>query len=316
MRLAGAYLSIVLIWSTTPLALKWSTEVGFMLALLLRLAVALFFAAPLLAVMRGRLPWDGRARMLYLAGGVTTFSMLMLSNWSAQFIPSGWLSVAFGLTPIITSVMATAFLDEPAATRGGLVSLMLSLLGLGVIFGRGAPPGSEMGHGIATLLVAVFCYSGSLIWIKRINAEVDAISSMAGTTAVALLLALMSWLALGAKLPASFAPRAIGAIAYLGMVASVLGFSLFYLLLRHMDTTRIALISLITPVTALLIGHFLNGEPLNHAIWTGTALVLAGLIWFQFGSRIAGGVTHRTGRPSPGAAASETTGPQAALPIE
>ena len=316
MRLAGAYVGIVLIWSTTPLAIKWSTEVGFLLGLLLRLGVALLVAAPLLAVMRGRLPLHFRARTLYVTGGVTTFVMLLLSNWSAQFIPSGWLPVVFGLTPIITSVMASAFLDEPVATRGGLISLTLSLLGLCVIFGRGAPAGSDVGYGITALLFAVLFYSASLILIKRINAEVDAISSMTGSIRVALLLALMSWLALGAKLPASFAPRAVGAIAYLGIVASVLGFSLFYLLLRHMDTTRIALISLITPVTVLLIGHFLNGEPLNGAIWTGTALVLAGLIWFQFGSTIAAGLSHKAGRPAPAADTPETARSGEVLPIE
>ena len=316
MRLAAAYIGIVLIWSTTPLAIKWSTEVGFLLGLLLRLGVALLVATPLLAVTRRRLPLHAHARALYLTGGITTFVMLVLSNWSAQFIPSGWLSVIFGLTPIMTSVMASTLFKEPGATRGGLISLTLSLLGLYVIFGGGAATGSNIGYGITAVLFAVLFHSASLILIKRINAEVDAISSMAGSISVALLLALASWLILGAQLPSSFAPRAVAAIAYLGIVASVLGFSLFYLLLRHMDPTRIALTSLITPILALLIGHFLNGEPLNGAIWIGTALVLAGLIWFQFGSTIAAGLRHGSGHPARSAAMPETVRSGGALPVE
>lgn len=287
MKLTSAYAGIVAIWSTTPLALKWSTEAGFLLGLALRLAVAMLFALPLVALLRGGLPMHSRARHLYLAGGVTTFLMLALSNWSAQYVPSGWLSVVFGLTPIVTTLMATAWLDEAETTRTGLGSLILSLLGLGLIFGRGAEPGPETVLGILALLVSVFCYSGSLIWIKLIDARVDSISSMAGTTVVALVLSLLCWAADGAEWPVTFTDRTMGSIVYLGLVASVIGYSLFYLLMRHLDTTRVALINLITPVTALLVGHFLNSEPLNGAIWTGTALVLAGLIWFQFGGRIA-----------------------------
>lgn len=64
-----------------------------------------------------------------------------------------------------------------------------------------------------------------------------------------------------------------------------------------MDTTRIALISLITPSSSLPVGHHLNGAPLNPAIWTGTARVLAGLFWFRFGSRI-GAVFARSFAPA------------------
>ena len=287
MRLTSAYAGIVAIWSTTPLALKWSTEAGFLLGLLLRMIVAVMVAVPLVVLLRRGLPLHDRARQLYLVGGGTMFIMLALSNWSAQFVPSGWLSVVFGLTPIVTSLMASTWLDEPEVTRSGLVSLALSLLGLGLIFGRGVEPGAQILFGIGALLVAVLCYAGSLVWIKRIDARVDSIASMAGTMVVALALALVCWAADGAEWPTVFSSRAIGSILYLGSVASVIGWTLFYLLLRHLDTTRIALINLITPVAALLIGHFLNSEPLNSAIWAGTALVLSGLIWFQFGSRIA-----------------------------
>jgi hypothetical protein len=65
------------------------------------------------------------------------------------------------------------------------------------------------------------------------------------------------------------------------------GYTLFYYLLRHYDTTRIAVISLITPTSSLLVGHVFNAEPLTAAIWTGTALVTLGLVWFEYGTVIA-----------------------------
>ena len=64
-------------------------------------------------------------------------------------------------------------------------------------------------------------------------------------------------------LPHAIPARAAVSIVYLGIIGSVLGFALYYYVLRHVEATRVALITLITPVIALLLGHGLNGEPLQ-----------------------------------------------------
>jgi drug/metabolite transporter (DMT)-like permease len=52
---------------------------------------------------------------------------------------------------------------------------------------------------------------------------------------------------------------------------------LYYYMIKHMDTGRIALITLITPVLALLLGHGLNNEAVLPQVWSGTGLILLGL---------------------------------------
>jgi drug/metabolite transporter (DMT)-like permease len=78
-------------------------------------------------------------------------------------------------------------------------------------------------------------------------------------------------------------PRALLAIVYLGMIGSVLGFALYYYVLRHVEATRVALITLITPVLALLLGNLLNGEVLQFETVLGTAAILGGLLLFEYG---------------------------------
>jgi len=72
-------------------------------------------------------------------------------------------------------------------------------------------------------------------------------------------------------------PRAAGAIVYLGVFGSVIGFALYYYVIKHLETSKVALITLITPVIALLLGHWLNGEIIGLRLWIGTALILLGL---------------------------------------
>ena len=53
MSIPAAYLGIVLIWSTTPLAIQWSTQgTGFAFAVLARMLIGVIVAALLLAATR------------------------------------------------------------------------------------------------------------------------------------------------------------------------------------------------------------------------------------------------------------------------
>jgi drug/metabolite transporter (DMT)-like permease len=54
------------------------------------------------------------------------------------------------------------------------------------------------------------------------------------------------------------------------------------------EATRVALITLITPVIALLLGHILNGEPLQAEVWVGTTAILSGLLLFEYGQCMNG----------------------------
>lgn len=88
----------------------------------------------------------------------------------------------------------------------------------------------------------------------------------------------------GGTVPAEFSDRAFAAIVYLGIVGSVLGFALYYYLIKHMEAGRIALITLVTPVLALLLGSYLNGEVVLPQVWAGTASILFGLALHRWGS--------------------------------
>ena len=81
----------------------------------------------------------------------------------------------------------------------------------------------------------------------------------------------------------------------LGVVGSVIGFTLFFYLLKHVTANTTALITLITPVLALLLGAAINHEPVSMRIWAGTALVLSGLALHQWGGLIARVIPIRVG---------------------
>ena len=276
MSIPAAYLGVILIWATTPLAIKWSGQgTDFSFAVTARMAIGLAVAAFVLAAWRIRLPLHRRARASYAAAGIGMFGAMTLTYWGAQYIHSGLISVLFGLTPLITGLLALLWLGEETLTRAKLAGMLLGLAGLAVIFGDSHEMGGAHAlAGVLALLGAVTLYSGSLVWIKRIGDDSPPLATTVGALAVALpLFALVWWWSADARVPAAVPPRAGAAIVYLGVFGSVVGFALYYYVIKHMETGKVALITLVTPVLALLLGSALNGEHVGVRVWLGTLLI-------------------------------------------
>jgi len=284
MSVPAAYLGVILIWSTTPLAIQWSTQgTGFAFAVFARMAIGVALAALLIALWRVGFPLHRRARRSYLAGGLGLFGAMTLTYWGARHVHSGLISVLFGLSPLVTGVLAALWLGERALTPLRLAGMTLGVTGLATIFAQGSSAGdAQAGLGLSALLLAVLIYSASLVWLKRIGDDSPPLATTAGTLAVSVpLFGLVWWVAEG-SVPAELPPRAGAAIVYLGVFGSVFGFALYYYVIRHLEAGRVALITLVTPVLALLLGHALNGEEITARTWVGSGLITGGLVLHQW----------------------------------
>jgi len=283
MSVPAAYLSIILIWSTTPLAIQWSvTGDGFLFPVMARMAIGLAICLLLLGILRLRMPWHRDARMTYLAAGLGIFGTMICVYWGARYISSGLVALLFGLTPIFTSIAAAFWLDERSFSPSKVIGTILGLLGLAAIFGSGLELGEHTMAGILVVLVAVVLQSLSLVWVKRIGATVPSMAVTSGAMMIVAPLFLLSWALFDGTLPLSVAPRAGWSIIYLGVFGAVLGFNFYFYVIKRMEAGQIALITLITPVSALLLGQFLNGEKILAGVWLGTACVMCGLISHQW----------------------------------
>ncbi len=287
MRITLAYISVVLLWATTPLAIKWSGEgPGFLFAVTSRMAIGMACILLTLAVLRRSLVWHRKALLTYLAVALQIYCAMIVVYWSAQFIPSGWISVIFGLTPLMTALLANLVLKENHLSFSNLCAYCLGVGGLYIMFGSALNLGESAVLGIAGILLATLLQSVGAIWIKRINAGLPAIAQVAGGLGLALPAYLITWTLIDGQWPTTLSTVNIAAIAYLGMIATTIGFSLYYYLLTHLSATRVALISLMTPVMALMLGHLINREPLTEQIISGTSLILGALVLHELFDRV------------------------------
>jgi len=287
MSIPIAYLGVILIWTTTPLAIKWSGEgAGFLFGVTSRMVIGLVLAFLLLSIIGKRMQWHNKAKQTYLAGGIGIYGAMLFVYWGAQFIPSGWIAVVFGLSPVMTGVLAAIFLNEKLITPSRLLGMILGLVGLFLVFAEGFDLSSQATFGMIAVLMAALIQSISAVWIKKIAAALPGMTMTTGSLLVAVILFLITWFLSGASLPESINDRAAASIIYLGVIASVLGFALYFYILSNVQATKVSLITLITPVTALMLGSILNNEVISIQVWFGVLVISSGLILFQWGHKL------------------------------
>ncbi|QJD29094.1 DMT family transporter [Methylococcus geothermalis] len=286
MSVPVAYLSVILLWATTPLAIKWSGEgPGYLFGVTGRMAIGTLCVLLLMLVLRRRIPWHRKAVRTYLLASIQVYGAMLAVYWASQFIPSGWISVVFGLSPLLTALMAAALLGERSLTWAKLSGYLLGLAGLAALFGSALELGPHGVYGIIGVLLSAFLQCLSAVGIKRMDAKLPALTTVAGGLMIALPAYLLTWALVDGQWPELLPTTSIAAIAYLGAVATTVGFALYYYVLSHLSATRVAMISLISPVLALYLGHVLNDEPLSLRIVGGTALILAALLLHQWAER-------------------------------
>lgn len=287
MRLFLSAISVILIWATTPLTIKWSGEgPGYLFGVTGRMAIGMVCLLFLLVLSGQRVVWHRRARRVYVAVALQIYGSMLATYWGAQFIPSGWISVIFGLTPLITALFAAIWLGERSLSAGKILSYLMGIAGLIIMFASALQLHYEAVLGIAAVLLAALLHSFSAVWIKRIDAKLPALAQVTGGLLLALPAYLLTWWLKEGQWPAELPMASLASIVYLGVIATTVGFILYYYLLIHLAATKVALITLVTPVLSLLLGQYINHEMLTSKVVIGTFFILAALVLHEFFDRI------------------------------
>jgi drug/metabolite transporter (DMT)-like permease len=294
-----AYIGVIIIWSTTPLAIQWSSMGGGVLfAVSARMLIGLLVLYTIFKVTRLSLPISKPAIKVYIVSGLGIFTSMAAVYWGAQFIPSGWIAVVFGLSPIVTGVLSKVLYRQKSFSVMKLIGIVFGLAGLMTIFGYSSEFSVDATWGIIAIVVSTITHALSAVVIKHINAPLTGVEATHGGLIVAVPLFLTSMLISNEQISLEVPVVAWIAILYLGVIATALGFSMYYFILKNMDAIKVSMITLVTPVTALLLGALFNNEPLSVSILMGALLVVLGLAVFEFDKDIYRLITRFLSRPN------------------
>lgn len=285
MAVLFAYFFVVLIWATTPLAIQWSSDsLSFIAAAAARTAIALAIALLMHGLLRKSLATYWLHGRIYFAASISIFPNMPVVYWGVQFIPSGLVAVIFAMSPFVTGLMTLLLLKQNPFTLKKVVALVLAVVGLVVIFYHQFHFNARSVYGIASILLSCVLFSFSSVWVKKITQQetvsLDAFHQASGALLFSLPGLVLSWWLMDGALPQQVSGKSGASIIYLAIMGSLVGAALFYFILQRMSASAVSLITLMTPVLAIVIGKQLADEELSSQILAGVAVVLFSLLLY------------------------------------
>jgi drug/metabolite transporter (DMT)-like permease len=272
---------LCLIWGSTWIVIKGglqdlppfsSAGIRFLIA-----AMIMIFVAAALSRREGGKPPPA---WLWLVQGTTNFAIAFgIVYHSETLLPSGLVSLLWGVYPMMQALAGHWFLAEERLRPGQWLGFGVGLLGLTLLFRTDIQ--SFGAAGVPTALLLLLSPISATVGTTMVKRHGGGVSSTRLNRngmfwGAALLLA--AALVFERDAPLRWTLPAIGSIAYLSVVGTVVTFSLYFWLLRYAPAHRIGLIAYVTPAIALFLGWAFAGEPITVFTLVGAGLILAGVL--------------------------------------
>jgi len=285
-----AYVLLVVVWSTTPLAIKWSaTELSFSGAIFWRIAISALLAVSILYARQQRLFVNPAAWRLYTVAALGIAPNFLLIYWASLSIPSGLISVVFGTAPLMTGLLSHYWLGKKVFTKQRMVAFMIAFIGLVIVFAdQLVLVGREAAYGILAVILAVIIFAVSAVGVQKIGTSVPVLQKTVGGLCFSLPLLGFVWWYLDGSMPWPVTAKAGLSVLYLAIFGSLIGFMLYYFVIQRLSAHAVSTVGMVSPVFALALGVGIEGEQLSMQLFSGAAFVLVGLIIYQRASAPAG----------------------------
>jgi drug/metabolite transporter (DMT)-like permease len=193
-------------------------------------------------------------------------------------VTSAAAAVVVSLSPVLTTAFARALLPTDSLSVAGAVGLGLGLVGA-VVLANPDPSDLLAGDVVAKLHVfgAALAFALGAVLTRRIDDDLGVESMEAWSMLGGAALLHLASLARGESLATvRLTPPALLSLAYLSVVASALGFLVYFDLLERLGPVQINLVSYVAPLFAALSGWAVLGETPTAATAVGFLCIFAG----------------------------------------
>lgn len=272
------FLIVCLSWGTTWLGIKIAVEsvppltaagLRFLIAFPLFLSFAVLRKEPLL--------FPRQSRWFFLFVTLSYFSLpYYLLNYGELHVSSGLTALLFSCMPVFILVFSALFLREkilPTQMLGiaiGFASLYM------IIRSQGLHLDQAEWLGVLAILCAAILHALCYVVTKQHGSAISVITYNTLPIGIAGLMLLIVGLNLETPVFKDISARSWGALLYLGLVASVGGFIVYFILLKRLSPVLLSFVFIIFPVFALLIGAWYEGTPISRDLMLYSAILLAG----------------------------------------
>ncbi|WP_029084218.1 DMT family transporter [Bradyrhizobium sp. th.b2] len=246
---------------------------------LLRVVLGIVLLLPLLRAAKIEWPRGASGWAPFVAMGlfnnVLPFSLIVFGQ---TYIPSGLASILNATTPLFTVVVMAAAGEERLQARR-VAGVVVGLIGVAILHGDALGFESRQGIGILLCLAGAFSYGIAALVGRRLPQRVPPLGT--ATFQMIASAAMMAPVAGVVERPWLLPmPHPTIWLAVLGLAAlsTALAYIVFFRILQRSGATNVMLVTLLIPVTAMLLGTLVLGEPVAPREVIGALVIASALL--------------------------------------
>jgi len=277
-----AWIVVCFVWGTTYFAIRVALE-SVPVALLagLRWGTAGVLLAAMLPLFGEKLPHPRTWGSIALAG----FLMAVIGNggvvWAEQYVASGLAAVVVAMVPFWTVLVEALLPKGERVTARTLIGLVIGFMGIVVLVWPELTVGGQEGrlfvYGVIALQIACLGWALGTSYTKRNATQTTPLA----TSAMQMILSGVMLIAIGSATGEwsrlVFTTRTAGAMIYLVLFGSIIGYSAYVYALKHLPVSTVSLYAYVNPIIAVVLGSLFLSEPFSLRVVFAAALVLGGV---------------------------------------
>jgi drug/metabolite transporter (DMT)-like permease len=196
-------------------------------------------------------------------------------------VSSGLAALIIAITPLWFLVLDSLLLGDHHISNRGKAGLVLGILGLFVLFWPELQAG-RIGHrefwASVSLIFGSFSWALGSVLSKRWQSGMDVFSATAWQVTAAGAGCMIFALLAGDLSRVIWTPRGLGAVTYLVVCGSWVGYTAYIWLIAHVPTSKVSTYAYVNPVIAVFLGWLILHERVDRFILAGSAIVVLSVI--------------------------------------
>lgn len=291
MRTVLVWVFLCLIWGTTWIFIKIGLQdlppIAFATA---RFVFAVAGLAVVIATQRIPLaPLKANWKLIALTGFLQFSINYSLVFWSEVYITSGLAAVLQATISVFGLLLAWIFLPNEKVTKLKFAAIIIGIAGVATIFFDQLRLQSLMAFaGSVAIVIGAYAAAQASILVKAKGGAIHPAVLLLGQMICGLPAVLTySLIVEGNPLTFNWSWRAIGCVLYLAFAGTIAAFWLYYWLLGRIESTKAMMISLVTPLIAVVVGAIFLGETLPRQTGIGGLLIIGSVGLIAFRKKVA-----------------------------
>ena len=219
---------------------------------------------------------------IFILLGITGGSAYFLTeNYALDYTLTSNVALLVCTAPLLTLFLSHFFLKSEKISSRLIQGSLLALLGVSLVIFNGQFILQLNPLGDLLSILAAICWAVYTILLKRVSKRYSTlfITRKVFFYGVLTILPVFIFKPLTTDISILLQPKVVGNILFLGILASLLCYFFWNMVIKHLGAITTTNYVYIVPLVSLIAAYLLIKEPVTAYAITGASLILSGVIW-------------------------------------